>query len=262
MASALTVDVRGVEVLAALRNGNRRIAFAVVNALNRTIRDVQSAEQRGVEAEFTVRRREFIRRQAAVISSKSGGFARVASGRYQAQVQVGEKKGLLLSAFEAGGDRRAAMLATGQAPKGKRAAVPTVGGPARPMFAATVPKEFEFKALSIRKVTARGASKRRSKRAVTFRAQVTNSGVVQFKGKHRTFVLLETARAPEGGVFQRVGPGRDDIRMVYSFKQGQRIDKRLNFVARARRVAVEKFAANLQAEVRSSLAFAAARVFR
>lgn len=256
------VDVRGVEVLAALRNGNKRIAFAVVNALNKTIRDVQVAEQVGVAREFTVRRKEFVKRQSAVISKKAGGFANVKSGRFEAQVQVGEKPRLLLGAFEAGGDRRAAMVASGATPKGKRAAVPVVGGPARPSFADTVPTSFEFRALSIRKATKRGGlSKRRSKANVRFAAHTTSGGEVQFKGKQRTFVLTSTARAPEGGVFQRVGPGKGDIRMVYSFKANEKLDKRLNFVARARKVALDKFAAHLRAEIRSSLAFAASRVF-
>ena len=263
MASAITVDVRGAAVLATLRNGNKRIAFAVVNALNKTIRDVQTAEQVGVEREFTVRRKEFVKRQAAIISKKVGGFASVKGARFEAQVQVGEKPRLLLSAFEKGGERRGAMQRTGVIPKGKRAAVPVVGGPARPSFASVVPKEFEFRALSIRKVTKRGGmTKRRTRSAVTFKAHVTTGGAVQFKGRQRTFVLTGTRQAPEGGVFQRIGPGRGDIRMVYTFKQNIRLDPRLGFVARARRVAFEKFGAYLKAEVQSSLAFAASRIFK
>jgi hypothetical protein len=259
----ITVDVRGAAVLATLRNGNKRIAFAVVNALNKTIRDVQVAEQVGVEREFTVRRKEFVKRQAAVISKRAGGgFASVKGGRFEAQVAVGQKPRLLLSGFEKGGDRRAAMAATGATLKGKRSAVPVVGGPARPSFASVVPKEFEFRALSIRKATKRGGmAKRRARAAVTFRANTTSGGAVQFKGKQRTFVLLETKQAPEGGVFQRVGPGRGDIRMVYSFKADEKLEPRLEFVKRARGVAVAKFAGHLQAEVRSSLAFAASRAF-
>ena len=54
-----------------LQNGQRRLAYAVVNAINNTAKRIQDAERRRVEEEFTVRKKEFIRRQAAESSSRS-----------------------------------------------------------------------------------------------------------------------------------------------------------------------------------------------
>jgi hypothetical protein len=235
----LEVDVRGVEVLAVLKNGNKRIAFAVVNALNKTIKDVQVAERRGVEKEFTLRKRDFVLREAAVVSKKNGGFANVASGRFQAQVQVGEKSRLLLSSFEKGGSRARALRDAGSESNGDKAAVPVVGNAARPSFGQQVPTTLRYKALAIRK---------------------DSKGMR--KGKRGTFVVDFNKDGDGDAVIQRVGKGRGDTRMLYRLNEGQALEKRLGFEERARTVAMTKFPMYLQAEIRSSLAFAAARVFK
>ncbi len=85
-----------------LRNGQRRLAYAAVNAVNNTAKRIQAAERRRVEEEFTVRKKQFILRQAAVIKP----FANVKQGRPYAEIGVGQKPRLLLSAFERGGERK------------------------------------------------------------------------------------------------------------------------------------------------------------
>ena len=85
-----------------LQNGQRRLAYAVVNAINNTAKRIQAAERRRVEQEFTVRKKEFIRREAAVIKP----FASVKQGRPYAEIGVGQKPRLLLSAFERGAERK------------------------------------------------------------------------------------------------------------------------------------------------------------
>ena len=64
-----------------LRNGQRRLAYAVVNAINNTAKRIQEAERRRVEEEFTVRKRDFLRREAAKIKP----FASVKQGRPYAE---------------------------------------------------------------------------------------------------------------------------------------------------------------------------------
>lgn len=252
----MTVEVRAADVLGVLKNGQKRIAYAVVNALNKSIRDVQKAEREGVLHEFTVRKREFVERQVAVIGGGGGeaGFARVASGRFEARVRVGQKQRLLLSAFERGGTRVTAMRQTGAVPVGKRAAVPIVGGPARPTFAQPVPSAFTFKGLRLRKG---GPSVHASKRKRV--TEASGEGRVQFTGAQRTFVVQESARTPEGGVFQRVGTARGDVRIVYAFKREQRLAPRLGFERRAAAKAATSFPYHLRAEVAAALAFAARR---
>lgn len=76
-----------------LQNGQRRLAYAVVNAINNTAKRIQAVERRRVEEEFTVRKKDFISRQAAVIKP----FANVQQGRPYAEIGVGQKPRLLLS---------------------------------------------------------------------------------------------------------------------------------------------------------------------
>jgi hypothetical protein len=77
---------------------------------------------------------------------------------------------------------------------------------------------------------------------------------VQWKGENRTFLLPITARAPFGAVFQRIGPERGDIREIWSFKRGVRLDARLEFVVTAQRVAAEWFGEELERETIAALA--------
>jgi hypothetical protein len=251
----IEVKVDATRPLMFLRNGGKRVAFAIVNTLNATAKAIQKAEVAAVQRDFTVRKPGFIlgtdgkAGQAAVIRAAGGGsgFASVSAGRFEARIAVGQKPRLFLSGFETGEERRPF--------KGKNVAVPITGGPARPTFRSSVPAELTFKGLSLRRVTARGQQKRKRRSQVTLRPSVTRTGKVQWKGAHRTFLLAETAKAPRGGVFQRVGPGRDDIRMVYSFKPPKRLPRRLHFIRTGEEIARRVYAATLQREVNAALAY-------
>jgi hypothetical protein len=223
----IEVSIDAARPLLLLKNGGRKMAYALVNALNTSAKAVQAAERARVLGQFVVRKREFILRQAAIIK-----FASVGRERYEASISVGQKKNLLLARFEGGGPR--------QPVKGRTAAVPIIGGPARPSFAQSVPDPFAFAQLQLKPVG--GRSKRRAGNAVG-----------QYKGAQRTFELPHTARAPEGGVFQRVGPGRGDIRLVYAFVRNQKpIDTRLRFLPTGRDAALKTFGPALRSEVRAS----------
>lgn len=239
------VEVRAAGVLEGLRKGATKARYAIVNALNGTIKAVQRAEREDVAAHFTVRKRDFLLRQAAVVKGAAGGsgFANVAGGRFETRVAVGQKPRLLLGQFELGGPR--------QPVKGRRAAVPLIGGPARPTFRAEVPGSLAYRALRLRKVRAgRGATRGRPR------------AKPRIRGAQRTFVLEATARQPEGGVFQRTGPGRGDVRLVYAFVSGQQLPRKLKFLSTAHRVAAREMPLRLRAEVRASFRHAALRIYR
>jgi hypothetical protein len=246
----LEVSVDAAKPLALLRNGGKRMAYACVNALNKTAKQVQSAERAHVTAQFTVRKPEFLGRQSAVIRGADGGsgFASVKQGKFEARIGIGEKERLLLSGFEEGVVRTPF--------KGKNVGVPVTGGAARPSIQSSVVNAYRFQNLKLRRQTSRGTSKRKYRSSATIKSHVTATGKVQWKGTNRTFMLTETGKAPKGGVYQRVGPGRDDIRMVYSFKPPMRLKRRLRFIETGRRVAEQSFAANLKREVDATLAFA------
>jgi hypothetical protein len=248
------VSIDAARTMALLENGGKRMAFAVVNALNQTAKDIQIAEREHVAASFQLRKPDFVLRQAALIKAAAGGsgFANVKAGRFEARISVGERPRLILSGFEAGDERMPF--------KGKNVAVPVTGGPARPSFASSVQETFTFRSLNLRPVTSHGQGRRKRKMDVRIHAHVTATGKLQWKGAQRTFLLTETAQAPQGGVFQRVGPGRGDIRMVYSFRPAFRLARRLHFLETGQRVADRTFQANLLKEVEATLAYNLGRV--
>ena len=233
----VSINVDSTALLLRMRNGEKRLAYAVVNAINSTAKRIQEAERRQVESEFTVRKKEFIRRQAAIIKP----FASVKQGRAYAEVAVGTKPRLLLSAFERG------FVRTPHTEGARRIAVPVTGGAARPQFDQPVPVEFTFRRLRLKKDTKRGGKRKATN--VTFRQ--TKKG--QWKGAQRTFILLQTAQAPLGGVFQRIGPGKGDIRMIYSFKPPHKVDARLEFVETAEKEAQLWFGEEMEREVVKAL---------
>lgn len=256
----LDLQVDTTQLLLRLHNGEKRLAYAVVNAINQTARRIQEAERDRVRREFVVRRVDFMMREAAVIKP----FASVKDARPFAEVAVGDKQRLLLSKFEKGAER------TPMTPGAKSVAVPLLGRPARPSIAGPVPPAFTFAGMHL---VAYYHGKRLTKRRRAGRRDVglfgeygrlalpqpEASGSVQWKGANRTFLLPVTARAPLGAVFQRIGPGRGDIREVWSFRRGLRLDARLQFVLTARRIADEWFAEEVQRETIAALAHSGGR---
>ena len=199
-----------------LRNGQRRLAYAVVNAINNTAKRIQEAERRRVEQEFTVRRHDFIRREAAIIKP----FANVRQARAYAEISVGQKPRLLLSAFERGAERKPFT------PTATRVAEPVVGGPARPQFSAQVTPELRVQRL-------------RFDRTKTGRRR---AGVT----KTSTYLV------PKVGIFQRIG--KEATRAVYFFTRGKKLAPRLHFVETAEKEADRWFAEEMEREVLNAIA--------
>jgi hypothetical protein len=239
--------------LAVLKNSQKRRSYALANALNNTAKLGQAAVREGLPRTFTLRKPDFLMRQAAIIKP----FASGAQGRLQARVYVGEPTRLLLSEYESGG-RRLPF-------KGRRVAVPITGGPARPSKRAGVTEPFTFRAMRLTKVRAgiviRGKSGRakHERKDVNLRASRRKGGAIQWKGTSRTFVLQSTSRAPEGGVYQRVGPGKGDIRLVYSFAQNVKLRPVLKFHETMRRVIYTHLEAQVRLQVMETLRFNLAR---
>jgi hypothetical protein len=199
-----------------LRNGKRRLAYAVVNAINNTAKRIQDAERRRVEEVFTVRRQDFIRREAAVIKP----FANVREARPYAEIAVGQKPRLLLSAFERGFEREPFTAGA------QRVAEPVIGGPARPQFPEQVASDLLMRKLRFDR-TKRGRR----------RAGVT---------KTKTYLV------PQVGIFQRVS--KEATRIVYFFSRGKRIKPRLEFVVTAEKEGKKWFAEEMEREVVNAIA--------
>jgi hypothetical protein len=122
------VTLEAGDLLAYMRKGAQSVRFAAANALNETVKRVQTLERAHVRHAFTLRPRggEFVVRQAAVI--KPFASAKRIDG-LSTTVQVGQPPRLLLARFERGEPK------TPQ--PGRRAiAVPVA---ARPSFTQNVP---------------------------------------------------------------------------------------------------------------------------
>ena len=207
-----------------VRNAPKRIAFAVVNAINATAKLAQRAVQLRAEDVFTIRKAEFIRRQVAVIKP----FANVNQGRAYAEIAVGQKSRLLLPLFEKGGEREPF--------RGKSIAVPVE---ARPSKAASVPEELFVKRLGFKRQPATTTEARRRRRKGSVR---------------RSFVgLLGTYLVPKAGIFQRIG--RAVSRVLYVFARPFRLRPLLGFEETVREVADRNFARIAGEEVQKALEF-------
>lgn len=229
-----TVRITDISALLMLDNAAKRSGYVLQDAINDTVKDVQGGQQKRVEDVFEVRpaKRQFVRRQAAIIKP----FASYAAGRLSATVSVGQKDRLLLSGFETGDVRKPF--------KGRRVAVPEIGGPARPTFSSSIPAGLEYKALRLRRTARRG----RPPKGVTPNRPT-------LKGEQRTFEIRSSARQTEGGIYQRTGKGRSAIRIVYPFVRPGRLDRRLHFIDNARRVAATRFQQHFRRRFRETLAF-------
>lgn len=157
----VNVQVDTSKLLLRLEKGQKRLAYAVANALNATAKDIQAAERDRVRNEFEVRT-DFIVRQAAIIRP----FASARQGRPYVEISVGKKPRLHLGTFEAGGNRPPAV--------GQRVAVPLTGEAARPSFGQSVLPEFR-----ISKLFGRGKGSRRSKQGKEHTYIVPGVGVFQ-----------------------------------------------------------------------------------
>jgi hypothetical protein len=222
----------------------KRLAFAVANAINDTAKEVQRKERVNLDKKFQIRRSTFMYRLIKITQ-----FASAKKGVPFADIEIDTTKArVLLSIFEEGGDRLPI--------KGKNVAVPVTGGPARPSFSSVVPDAFTFQKLGFKRLalTQHGQNLVKAGRKIS-----KNLGRLALKhgkntdqiwvGKEHTFILPPSDKGP-GGVFQRFGPKLKDIRLVYTFQHKPHLKKTLAFVDTAR------------AEVQASFSLIFDRIYR
>lgn len=220
----VSVDTKGsaLRLLDGMRNAEKRKAYAIVNAINRVAKEIQGVERRAVEQTLTVRKKEFILRQAAIIKP----FASVKKGIMHAQISVGRRPRLLLRQFEQAHERvgQAALRKLGE----KGVAVPVIGG-ARPSKSRVVPEDLWIGKLHLK----RPPRPRRAKGA----RRVVGPGLAPPKpqplvprGLQRTYLV------PHVGIFQRREGG---VRMLWAFLPRVSKAKMFKFGERAMRVAVK-----------------------
>lgn len=203
----------------------KNIAYATVNAINATAKQVQAQAQTNLKSRFTLRKPDFMLRQAAIIKP----FASVGQGRPFAEIAVGQKDRLLLSEFETGGQRHGFI--------GKNVAVPIPGSPARPTFESPVEPSLMISALNLQPPLS--AAQRQQRKSIkgssgaetrSLRRDFTKAaGAGQvWKGKEHTYMI------PSLGIFQRTGPKKGDTVMLYKFKPSVQLKPQLGFLSMAK----------------------------
>lgn len=259
----------------------KQTAYATVNAINATAKQVQEAEFEHVRRKFIVRKPGFLFGTPARpggVAARIKPFASVRDARPFAVVQtgaeaVGDKHRVLLPQFETGGERQPTT------PTAKRATIPLLGRPARPSIRSSVPYEYTFAGMKLtayvmgkrqvwkrrhRKTTGIGLYDREGgalklNRAFEAARAAGSEISVQYKGRNRTFLLTKSKGAPEGGVFQRIGPKRGDVRMIYAFRSSVELDARLEYHATAQAAADRWYRQNLEREITKAIEYSRSR---
>jgi len=222
----IDVTVDDTRLLARLRNPEKRIVFAIQNALNETAKIAQRAQQLHVQDEFTIRKPSFF----FGVPGRPGGvaakidFAKALKGKLHVDVYVDKRARLLLAYFEAGAERKPS--------KGARVAVPIA---ARPSPGESVPPELYIQRLRLRAKPRTKAQRKAGTRRI-------------FVGEHGTYQL------PGVGILQRL-PGRPPV-VLYAFKEHVKpLRPVLKFHATVSEVMARQFPEQLHRQVRESLEY-------
>jgi hypothetical protein len=201
----------------------KNLAYSVAQALNDTALDAQKRIRESMAAKFHLRKQDFMFR-----AIKMFAFAKVGADRPYAELGIDNKPRLLLALFQSGGERKPF--------KGQSVAVPITGNAARPGISDSVTPAFTFQALGFVRgpVTQAGKEVLAARRAKHIRKRKLGGQYYVWQGAQRTFILPHSRSAPYGGVFQRIGPKKDDLRLIYSFRKNVQVRKMLDFVENSR----------------------------
>jgi hypothetical protein len=228
------IRVDGRATMSALENLFRdQLPFATSLALNRTAKIVQEALRAHLAEVFTIRRPWVL--QGITIPR----FSDKHDSPMMVSVELDPKRAFLAK-FEAGGVKQGSPILP--------IAIPSTA--LRPSFSDMPPLAFYPKNLRL-------SPRRDVVGVLPALKHTTRRGVVQTQGKDRTFVLDQTMFGIRvAGVYQRIGPGRHDIRLLWTYKDRIPIPARLQFeataVATVQAVWPEQYEAAFQQAVRTA----------
>ncbi|HEX7052054.1 MAG TPA: hypothetical protein VF188_17735 [Longimicrobiales bacterium] len=200
-----------------------QLPFAMARAVNATAFDARDAIRRGIEERFIVRRRWVVNG----IQIPRGG--RATKQKPEAIVEL-ERRRAFLAKFEEGGTKR--------------------GAPDLPIAIPTEhirPTPRQIPPLALYPKNLRLQERRDVFGLLAARTTLTKRGVVQLKGKRRTFVIdpMHHNAGPElWGVWQRFGPARHQIRLIWAYRRQIPIPPTLRFGETGRKTVEEKWDKN------------------
>jgi len=194
----------------------RQIPFALSLAINNLAKDVIGAGDTSIGQNFVVRKAWV--QDAFWMSSVSDKH----QDPIKATISM-KKDHALLNKFEEGGSKAARSY-------DEPIAIPTAA--IRPGFAGSVPLELYPKNLRL-------MPRRTASGTLGAKGRVMRNGMAQLQGNLRTFVIDPATMpgASKWGVWQRFGPGKHDIRRIWTYKKSIPIPRRLHFAETAQRTA-------------------------
>lgn len=223
------IDINPALLLLKARRGEKRFAFAVVNALNNAAKTLQKRIQEDAKDELNIRK-PFALRQVAIIKP----FASVGKSRPYAEISVGQKDRLLLPELASVEHEQRQPFTPGA----KRVAVPFLNGAPRSHSKGDVPKAFYFKNLRLK----------RGKKARAKKMDGQGGDPEVWYGQQRTYMI------PAVGVFQRTGSGDRESKLIYAFDKDVPIPNRLNFISISERFGAIDLQEALQQEIIKEIA--------
>jgi hypothetical protein len=196
----------------------KRLAYNVADALNKTALAAQEDVRLHMLKVFQIRS-STSRDRFWLLEQIKLTFASARKGIIFAELFVSPTvRRLLLSGYEIGAMREPFV--------GQNVAIPTIDTARGGSDAGAIRPAFTFAKMGLK--------------PVTVHARMSPDST-QFKGPNRLFLLKSTKREPLGAVFERVGPGRDDIRLVWSFHRPFHLHQVLQFLETVSRTMSEKF---------------------
>lgn len=211
----------------------RQLPYAAMKALNQTAIDFQQEEQYGLRQRMTIRRPWVLQG----IKIERGDFA--TKEKLAVTVHIANRTGegadsrAFLDKFEEGGpESRPNRFSPFYMPSPN-----TRPSPAAQIQAGLYPKALRL--MPRKDVTGTMAAT----------GHVTRRGILQLQGKRRTFVLDPTTMfgVAQWGVYQRTGPGKGDIRLLWRYKARVTIPRLLHFHDTAVAISNDRWAENFNA---------------
>lgn len=212
-----------------------QLPFALSLGLNMLGNDFVQEEKRGIALRFTIRRPSFI------LPSVKMQRGTKASPNVLAFIDPDQS---ILAKFELGGRRTAA--AVGSLGTGRT----VLGSIAIPQYLSATDKSGVVRQSLLPSNLGLAQARRLDKKSG--RTEITRAGM---KGKRRTFVIApdRSFGLPDGGIFQRVGRGRRDIRLLFVLKPSVPVPPILQFEQTGKQVAEERWKPNMDVALQRAL---------
>lgn len=238
--------------------------FALARALNGTGLAIQSGTQAEIQPHLTVRTAAslvFLQRRVMI---PRGGYATrdnptVVIGVMDGDVLSNRGKSSLLAAIASGGDTKT---------QGRWGPLAVPTSVLRSYPAEVIPAAFYPRALRVLEANYTGAGRNtvasrtrgRSKRRAKYGVFGSAVGHIIVKGKSRTFAIDPRfhpgLKPSEYGVYQRTGPGKHDVQLLWAYKLSVPIPGRIDFQGIADRITSNVWATMYSIELDRALSTA------